>query len=112
MNERFVSRRDEVLRTETISDRLGRGERPAGLVGEPGGRADVWSATLERYALLSTLPRIAIPSAPPSSRDTSLIADATPCFSRGSEATMAVVAGAPARAIPAPNGITPTRKCQ
>ena len=58
------------------------------------------------------LPSTAMPSAPPSSRDTSLTADATPCFSRGSDATIAVVAGAPASAIPAPNGSSPARNCQ
>jgi len=41
-----------------------------------------------------------------------LIAEATPCFSRGSEATIAVVAGDPASAMPAPNGSRPARKCQ
>ena len=33
-----------------------------------------------------------------------MTAEATPCLLRGSDATIAVVAGAPARAMPAPNG--------
>ena len=70
------------------------------------------SATPERYALFITLPSTAMPSAPPSSRETSFTADAMPCFSRGSEATIAVVAGAPESAMPAPNGSRPARKAQ
>jgi hypothetical protein len=50
-----------------------------------------------------------MPSAPPSSRETSVTADATPWLSHGSDATIAVVAGASTRAIPAPNGSSPSR---
>ena len=44
---------------------------------------------------------MAMPKALPSSRDTSFRADATPCLAIGSAAVIAVVAGVPARPMPA-----------
>ena len=49
-----------------------------------------------------------MPSAEPNSRETSLTADATPCFAAGSDETIAVVAGVLASAIPAANTTSPT----
>ena len=55
-----------------------------------------------RYPELNALPRIAMPNAEPSSRAVSFTADATPCLARGSEPTMAFVAGVIASAVPPP----------
>ena len=55
-----------------------------------------------RYPLLNMEPAIAIPITAPSSRRTSLRADATPCFSKGNEETIISVAGGDANPIPAP----------
>ena len=52
-----------------------------------------------------------MPSALPSSREVSLTADPTPCFSSGSAAVMAVVLGVPARPMPAPNRTSPAASC-
>jgi hypothetical protein len=57
-------------------------------------------------------PRMAMPMAEPSSRDTSFIADPTPCLARGSDVTMAVVEGVDVSAMPKPKTIRPARKCQ
>ena len=43
-----------------------------------------------------------MPNAEPSSRAVSFTAEATPCFARGNEPTMAFVAGVIAGAVPAP----------
>ena len=44
-----------------------------------------------------------MPSAEPSSRETSFTAEPTPCFARGSEVTIAVVDGVDVNAMPKPN---------
>ena len=44
-----------------------------------------------------------MPSAEPSSRDTSFTAEPTPCFARGSDVTIAVVDGVDVNAMPRPN---------
>ena len=53
-----------------------------------------------------------MPSAEPSSRETSFTAEPTPCFARGSDVTIAVVDGVDVRAMPNPTTIRPPRKCQ
>ena len=53
-----------------------------------------------------------MPRALPSSRAVSLTAEATPCLLSGSDSVMAVVAGVPARAIPAANRTRPLANCQ
>ena len=55
-----------------------------------------------RYPMLNALPSTATPNAAPSSRAVSLTADATPCLARGSDATIALVAGVIASAAPMP----------
>src|SRR5271165_5644238 len=49
------------------------------------------------------LPMTAMPSAPPTSRDRSFMAEATPCYSWGSAEEMALVARAIAAPMPAPS---------
>ncbi len=53
-----------------------------------------------------------MPSAPPSSRARSFIAEPTPCFSGGSASVMDAVAGVMARPMPAPSGISPASSSQ
>lgn len=53
-----------------------------------------------------------MPSALPSSREVSLTAEPTPCFSGGSDETIAVVAGVLARPMPAANSTRPIARCQ
>ena len=53
-----------------------------------------------------------MPSAEPSSRETSFTAEPTPCFARGSDVTIAVVEGVDVRAMPKPKTMRPPRKCQ
>ena len=57
----------------------------------------------ERYALFAMLPRIAIPSAPPSSRVVSFTADPMPAFDSGTALMISPVAGAAVTLIPAPS---------
>ena len=54
------------------------------------------------YADANTLPMIATPSAPPTCRVVSFIADPTPAFASGSEPMIDSVAGAIAIPMPAP----------
>ena len=61
--------------------------------------------------MLRIAPTIAIPNALPTSRETSLTAEATPCLSAGSELVIAVVAGVEARAIPNAKRARPVQKC-
>jgi hypothetical protein len=61
---------------------------------------------------LRTVPRTAIPKAPPTSRARSFTAEATPWRWAGSEETIAVVAGAVASAIPMPVSSAPAPKRQ
>ena len=56
----------------------------------------------EAKRLLSTLPRTATPSVPPTSRTTSFMAEPTPALALGSAPMIASVAGAMARPMPAP----------
>ena len=49
-----------------------------------GGNPSSAGSMADLYPAVSTEPSRAMPTAPPSSRETSLIADATPCFSSGS----------------------------
>ena len=53
-----------------------------------------------------------MPSAEPSSRETSFTAEPTPCFARGSDVTIAVVDGVDVKAMPKPKTMRPPRKCQ
>ena len=77
--------------------------------GAPAGAASV---TPDRYCWFRMLPSTAIPRVPPTSRAASLTAEATPCLLGGSAATMSVVAGAVASAIPAPTGRMPASSSQ
>lgn len=54
-----------------------------------------------------TLPMTAMPIAPPTSRDRSLIAEATPCLAGGRAAVMLLVAGVIAQPMPTPSTSTP-----
>jgi hypothetical protein len=58
------------------------------------------------------LPMTAMPIAPPTSRDRSLMAEATPCFCAGSAAVMLVVAGVMAQPIPTPRMSSPATSSQ
>ena len=66
------------------------------------GRPVRWPSIELRYPVLNALPSTATPNAAPSSRDVSFTADATPCLARGSDATIALVAGVIASAAPTP----------
>ena len=70
------------------------------------------SATPERYWSFRMLPSTAIPSVPPTSRAASFVAEATPCLWAGRAATMSVVAGAIASAMPTPTGRIPASTSQ
>ncbi len=65
-----------------------------------------------RYVDWSRLPSTAMPSAPPSSRARSLVAEPTPCFATGSASVIAVVAGVIASPMPAPSGSRPASSSQ
>lgn len=56
------------------------------------------------------LPRTAMPSALPTSRAVSLTAEATPCLPAGSDRVIAVVDGAPDRAMPVAKSTMPVPK--
>lgn len=58
------------------------------------------------------LARTAMPTAPPTSRDRSLSAEATPCWEAGRAEVMLLVAGVMARPMPMPRGISPTARSQ
>ena len=53
-----------------------------------------------------------MPSAPPSSRARSLVAEPTPCFAAGSASVIAAVAGVMASPMPAPSGSRPASSSQ
>ena len=55
-----------------------------------------------RYALFTMLPKMAMPSAPPSSRVVSFTADPTPAFVSGTALMISLVAGAAVRLMPVP----------
>src|ERR1700744_1514844 len=59
-----------------------------------------------------TLPITAMPIAPPTSRDRSLMAEATPCLAGGRAEGMALVAGVMAQPIPIPRISSPITSCQ
>ena len=59
-----------------------------------------------------TLPMTAMPSAPPTSRDRSLTAEATPCWPPGRAEVIALVAGVMAQPMPTPRMRIPLTSSQ